>query len=171
MIPETAENHTVEIYRCTHFPTRWKLERVLLRDVACVDATLHREDGRWWMFVNAAGHGGDLNDELNLYSSASLLGEWTPHRHNPVKSDVRSSRPAGRLFRRGACLYRPGQIGVPLYGSGIALHRVTRLTPDEYAEEEDARIVPTAGPVLGIHTLNRAGDLCVTDAFMRRARF
>jgi len=171
MIPETADNDTVEIYRCTDFPAQWKLERVLLKGVRCADATLHREQGRWWMFVNAAAPGAEMNDELFLYSAETLMGEWRPHRRNPVKSDVRSSRPAGRLFRRGGGLYRPGQICTPLYGAGIALHRVTRLTPDEYAEEEEGRIVPSDKRTLGIHTLNRAGDLTVTDAFERRPRF
>lgn len=169
MIPETGENHTVEIYKCVDFPTKWRLERVLLRDVFCVDATLHKLGDKWWMFTNAASSG-DINDELHLFSADRLMGEWKPHPRNPVKSDVRSSRPAGRLFTQGGALYRPGQICTPLYGSGITLHKVTTLNQDEYAEEEDRRIVP-AGPFLGIHTINRAGDFSVTDAFMRRPRF
>lgn len=169
MIPETGENHTVEIYKCVDFPTQWRLERVLLRDVFCVDATLHKLGDKWWMFTNAASSG-DINDELHLYSADRLMGEWKPHPRNPVKSDVRSSRPAGRLFTQGGALYRPGQICAPLYGSGISLHKVTTLTQDDYVEEEARRIVP-AGPFLGIHTINRAGDFSVTDAFMRRPRF
>lgn len=172
MIPETAHNNTVEIYRCTEFPLRWELERVLMKGVFCADATLHREADRWWMFANVARPGEDINDELCLFSATELLGDWKPHRRNPVKSDVRSARPAGRLFRRGGRLYRPGQIGAPLYGSGIALNRVERLTPDEYVEREETRILPRpAGGVLGLHTINRAGDLSVTDAFVRRPRF
>lgn len=171
MIPETASNETVEIYRCVEFPAKWKLERVLMNGVACADATVHREHGKWWMFANAARAGADINDELHLFSADKLLGDWQPHRRNPVKSDVRSARPAGRLFRRGNRLYRPGQIGAPLYGSGIALHQVTRLTQDEYVEQEDARIVPENPADLGIHTINRAGDLSVTDTFRRRGRF
>jgi hypothetical protein len=171
MIPETASNHTIEVYRCVEFPHRWKLERVLIEGVYAVDATLHREGGRWWMFANAAASGEEINDELHLFSAEKLMGEWTPHRRNPVKSDVRSSRPAGGLFRDGDILLRPGQICAPFYGAGITLHRVTRLDQDEYLEEEERRIVPTDGATLGIHTLNRAGDLTVTDAFERRPRF
>ncbi|HET9652560.1 MAG TPA: hypothetical protein VFP36_10230, partial [Usitatibacter sp.] len=52
MIPETANNRTVEIYRCVEFPAKWKLERVLLADVFCADTTLHRDGDRWWMFTN-----------------------------------------------------------------------------------------------------------------------
>ena len=171
MIPETGENRTVEVYRCEEFPAKWKLERVLLSGLFCVDATLHREDSRWWMFANGAQPGMEVNDELFIFSSDALLGDWKPHARNPVKSDVRSSRPAGRLFRRGGQLYRPGQICTPLYGAGIALHRVERLTQDEYVEREESRIVPANEGVLGIHTINRAGDLAVADAFTRRARF
>jgi hypothetical protein len=99
------------------------------------------------------------------------LGEWKPHRRNPVKSDVRGARPAGGLFWSGNRLYRPGQICTPLYGSGITVNRVTRLNLDEYHEEEDHRIVPRDPRTLGIHTFNRAGDLTVADAFERRPRF
>jgi len=171
MIPETAHNNTVEIYRCEEFPHKWKLERVLMNDVFCADATLHREGDKWWMFTNQARPGEEINDELFLFSSDRLLGDWKPHRRNPIKSDVRSARPAGRLFRHEDRLYRPGQICAPHYGSGIALNRVTRLTHDEYVEEEGERIVPRSEAVLGIHTINRAGDLSVTDAFTRASRF
>ena len=179
MIPETGFNDTVEIYRCVEFPHRWELEKVLIEGLFCVDATVHREGDRWWMFANVGSRDGvEVNDELHLFSAERLLGEWTPHPGNPVKSDVRSSRPAGGLFRRGNRLYRPGQIGAPLYGTGVALHRVTRLAANDYAEEEERRIVPgctrSKGPepaVLGIHTINRAADLSVTDAFVRRPRF
>jgi hypothetical protein len=186
MIPETGHNKTVEAYRCEEFPHKWKRERVLLDGGFCVDSTFHRSrgceapgfDNRWWMFANIGTEAAGVDDELHIFSADHLLGDWQPHRGNPVKSDVRSSRPAGRLFRDGERLYRPGQICAPIYGAGIALHRVTSLTTHEYAEEEDRRIVPCAQrrgrgaePVLGIHTINRAGDLSVIDAFVRRRRF
>jgi hypothetical protein len=60
----------------------------------------------------------------------------------------------------------------PIYGAAIALNRVMRLDEAEYAEEEERRIVP-CGPdaVLGMHTINRAGSLSVTDYFVRRPRY
>jgi hypothetical protein len=125
------------------------------------------------MFANAGSDSGGADDELQLFSSASLFGEWKPHRANPVKADVRGSRPAGRLFEEGGALYRPSQICAPLYGSGVALNRVTRLDDEGFAEEEVRRIEPASRGegLLGIHTLNRAGDLSVIDAFARRRRF
>jgi hypothetical protein len=171
MVPESAANRTIEIYRCVDFPCRWKLERVLVDDIFAADATLHRQGERWWMFANVAANGAEIHDELHVFASDSLLGEWKPLARNPVKSDVRGARPAGRLFTQGGHLYRPSQICAPLYGAGIALQRVTRLDHD-YQEVEERRIVPVEGEgVLGLHTMNRAGDLSVTDAFVRRPRF
>jgi len=173
MIPESAQAGAVELYRCVDFPLRWRLERRLIEDVRLVDATLHRERDRWWMFANAAAPGARVfDDELHLYSAPSLAGDWQPHPRNPVKSDARSSRPAGRLYTDNGALYRPAQICVPLYGAGLSINRVLRLSPTEYAERQVARILPaTERGILGIHTLNRAGDLTVVDAFARRLRF
>ena len=171
MIPETACNGSVEVYRCTRFPDQWTLERTLLEEVHFTDCTFHRADDYWWMFANGNVAGAEGADELHLFYADRLTGPWKPHRHNPVKSDVRGTRPAGRLFRRGPDLYRPAQIGVPLYGAGVSINRVLRLTPDSYAEEEVERVVPSHPPrLLGIHTLNRAGELSVIDGFFRRSR-
>lgn len=173
MIPESADNRSVELYRCIEFPLRWRLERTLLCGVRCADATLHRAADRWWMFAAAApGDSPGFDDELHLFHAQALTGEWKPHARNPVKSDPYSARPAGRLFVRGGALYRPAQICVPRYGAGLSLNRVQRLTPHDYAERPVQRIQPSENDgILGLHTLNRAGGLTVVDGFMRRGRF
>ena len=60
------------------------------------------------------------------------LGPWKPHKRNPVKSDVRNSRPAGRLFYWNGDLYRPAQDSSQRYGYAMSINRVLRLTPDEF---------------------------------------
>jgi hypothetical protein len=171
MIPESGANRTVELYRCVGFPNRWRLEKVLLRDACFVDATVHRVGDRWWMFANVGVEPGAADDELHLYYADDLLGDWRPHAANPVKSDARCARPAGRLFQRDGALYRPAQMAAPLHGAGVSINRVRRLSPQAYGEDEVERVLPTypAG-LLGIHTLNRVGDLRVLDGCMRRAR-
>ena len=177
MIPESAQNRRVEAWRCVEFPARWRPERVLLDGARLVDATLARAGERWWMFANAApGESRVFDDELHVFHAADPLGlgggGWLPHRRNPVKSDVRSSRPAGALFWRNGALHRPAQVGAPLYGAGLSVNRLLRLTPDEFAEREVERLLPPpASGLLGLHTLNRAGDLTVVDAFRRKRRF
>jgi hypothetical protein len=171
MIPESGANRTVDLYRCARFPNDWRLEKVLLRGARFVDATIHRGPDAWWMFVNTGADGAELHDELHLYYADSLLGPWRPHEANPVKSDVRRARPAGGLYEQGGALYRPAQICAPLYGAGVSINRVVKLTPQEYVEREESRVLPThpAG-LLGLHTVNRAGELSVVDGFTRRLR-
>ena len=172
MLPESARNRTVELYRCVDFPLGWKRERVLIDGLRLVDATLHRGADRWWLFANsAAGESRMFDDELHIFHAERLTGDWQPHPKNPVKSDARSSRPAGRLYTRDGILYRPAQVCVPRYGAGLAIQRVMKLTPQDYAERQVERLIPEAASGLfGLHTMNRAGDLTVVDAFARRRR-
>jgi hypothetical protein len=172
MIPESGQKGVIEAYRCVDFPSRWKPERVLIDGVRCVDPTFHRAADRWWLFANAAAPGSRMfDDELHLFHAEQLLGDWQPHARNPVKSDARCARPAGSLYWQHGMLHRPAQICAPRYGSGLSINRVLRLTPHEYAERQVQRILPQPGTgLLGMHTVNRAGDLTVVDAFIRRPR-
>jgi hypothetical protein len=169
MIPETAANRTVELYVCESFPNEWKLEATLFAGVPARDATLFEADGLWWMFVAIADT--DSSDELHLYYSSTPLGPWQPHKRNPVKSDVRNSRPAGRLFEWNGELYRPAQDSSQRYGYAMTINRVLRLTPDEFVEQEVSKILPQWRKDLrGTHTLNICDDLTVIDCLVHRRR-
>jgi hypothetical protein len=154
MLPETGQAGRVELYRAIEFPHRWRLERVLLDGLTAVDATLHVEDGLLWLFANVVEGPGDRG-ELWAFSSLALDGEWRPHPQNPVVTDPGSARPAGRLFRRGGLLIRPGQDCSRRYGEAIVLCRVDALTPDEYRETPIERIEPDWMPgIEATHTYN-----------------
>lgn len=169
MIPETGRNKTVEVYACESFPADWKLETVLLEGVPARDATLFEVDGLWWMFVAIADT--DSSDELHLYYSSSPLGPWKPHKQNPVKSDVRNSRPAGRPFYWNGDLYRPAQDSSQRYGYAMTINRIVRLTPDEFIEQEISKVLPQWRPNLrGTHTLNICDDLTIVDCLVHRRR-
>jgi len=134
MLPETAENRTLELYRCEAFPYAWRPHRVLLENLSAFDATLWRERDRWWMFVNVSEPCADSSDELHIYWSTTPLGPWTAHRGNPVVSDVRSARPAGPLFSHNGRLYRPSQDCSLAYGHSVSINRVDVLNDDDYRE-------------------------------------
>ncbi len=169
MIPETRSANRVELYRCTEFPMRWSLEKILLDNVQAVDSTIIQHEGHWWMFTNIAPEGVSVNDELHLFSAMSPFGPWEPHPRNPVKSDVRSARSAGSLFYHNGELYRPSQCGSPQYGSAIVLNVIRRLTPTDFEEEEVSRILPNWRPGLkGVHTINSVGRLTVVDCLAKR---
>jgi hypothetical protein len=173
MLPETAENGTVELYRCEELPSRWRLERVLLTNLRAYDATLWQQGERWWMFVAIGSHGTDGNDELHLYSSSvTPLGPWIPHRENPVIVDTRRARPAGPLFVHDGALYRPSQDCSVMYGHAISINRVDALNEREYRETSVERIEPDwRGDIMCVHTLGRSGRLRVVDMIVRRPRW
>ena len=164
MMPETAANGTVEVYRCEAFPLRWRLHRVFLENIRAYDATLWQDKDRWWMFVNVAESGADSSDELHLYWSSTPLGPWTAHRDNPVVSDVRCARPAGPLFVRDGTLYRPSQDCSLAYGHCVVINRVDVLRDDDYRETMTHRISPGwRKDVLHVHTLGGSKRLRVID--------
>ena len=169
MVPETAANRTIELYTCESFPEHWKLDAILFENVPAKDATLFEIDGLWWMFVGIADT--DSSDELHIFYSPTPLGPWKPHKKNPVKSDVRNSRPAGRPFYWNGDLYRPAQDSSNCYGYGITINGVVRLSPTEFVEQEVSKVLPHWRKDLrGTHTLNICEDLTVIDCLVRRRR-
>ncbi|MFT3891823.1 MAG: hypothetical protein QM730_09345 [Anaerolineales bacterium] len=169
MIPETGQNRSIEVYRCRSFPNEWAYHKTLMHGVRAVDTTLLEHLGMWWMFVNMASEGGSTWDELHLFYADDPLSEhWTPHPLTPVVSDVRSARPAGRLFRREGLLLRPSQDSSLRYGYALNINRITKLTKYEYEEELFERLEPPkGGKFLAVHTLNSLHDLTVIDVVMR----
>jgi hypothetical protein len=172
MVPETYQQRRVELYSTDSFPDGWTLQATLLENVEAVDPTIFEHDGRWWLSFASSVRGTYEASALHFYHAPSPLGPWEPHRNNPVKVDVRSARPAGRVFHHEGRLYRPAQDGSPRYGSAIVMHELLELTPTSFREEEVARISPAWRPGLtGTHTINAAGGLTAIDARQRRSRW
>ncbi len=171
MMPEMAAHGVQEVYRAVAFPLQWELDRVLTLPEPVCDPTLLHHDGRWWLF--AATRPSPESDfiELSLFYGDSPLGPWQPHPLNPVLSDARSARPAGKLFRVGATLIRPAQDCTPVYGSAIVCKRVRVLTVDDYHEETIGRFDPLwRDDLVGTHTINAAGAVTTFDVRVKRRR-
>jgi len=172
MVPETAGNRTIELYRCTHFPDRWEFAGNLLTDIYAVDATLLRHEGKWWLFANVKEPGGSSLDALHLYYTAGdlLAGNWTPHPRNPIVKDISSARPGGRIFQVDGSLIRPSQDSSSRYGYALKFSRITALSETEYAEEPVKGFTPLGSRYRATHTFNRDGEITVVDAVLRRRK-
>jgi hypothetical protein len=178
-IPESCERRQVRLYRADPSLSTWTPVAVLIDGFAAVDSTVFEHEGRFWLLCT------DQDtcswSALHVFHAPDLLGPWSPHAANPVKTDVRSSRPAGKPFVHDGALYRPAQDCSRTYGGAVAINRVLRLTPTEFAEEVVRVIEPDAdGPFPdGLHTLAAAGNVTlidgkrmifVNDVFRREAR-
>ena len=163
LVPETAAERKVELLTARRFPDDWEPRATLLADLKAVDPTLLSHEGHWYLFTA-------VDDALHAYVSRELTGPYQPHPENPLVTDIRWSRMAGRFFHARGRLYRPAQRGSPSYGAGLVVAEVIRLTPDCYAERIVERLDPywDAG-LRGMHTLNAADGLSVVD-FLRLVR-
>ena len=169
MIPETSQNRTIELYKCTGFPYQWKFEGNLMENIVATDTTPFFHENLWWLFTTIDHTNGisGCSTELYLYYSDDLFsGNWTSHPLNPVVSDESNARCAGKLFVEDGVIYRPSQNCSMRYGRRININQVTKLNTDEYNEILVKEIIPDWDRELkGIHTINSEGGLTVIDVY------
>jgi hypothetical protein len=162
MLPETAANDSIELYRAVRFPDRWERASVLLSGIEAYDATLLEHDDRLWLFAAVATKGSLGWDELSVFWADALEGPWRPHPRNPVKIDVRSARPAGKIFLDEGRLIRPAQDCTHRYGRAIVFNEIEELSETDYRE----RVVGEPKTLSGAwrtHSYNAADGYVAVD--------
>ena len=163
MIPESWANREVALYRADPFPSRWKREAVLLRDVLAVDSTIVRNEGLYWLFTTVETSA-PASSDLYLFSASTILGPWRAHENNPVLSDRRSARSAGKIVERGGRLWRPVQDCSRRYGAAVGLAEITCLNHRQYEQRVRSVLAPCREwPGRRLHTLSQAGGFEFID--------
>ena len=162
MIPESYDSNAVDLYRCERFPNQWVRTAQLLEG-KFVDTTVWEHEGLWWLATTSAdpvpGAG-----SLWLYSATSLNGDWNFHPENPISTDIRRSRGAGRVFHNHNRLIRPSQSCAPTYGYSVTFNEITELSKQHYRERPLQTITPEHWEgMAGIHTYNCAGNIELID--------
>ncbi|MDO4681775.1 MAG: hypothetical protein Q4B17_03180 [Lautropia sp.] len=179
LCPESAGSGCITVWCAEDYPTRWTPAATLMRDVSAVDTMLFEANGRWWMLTNLDRTAGtlvaatrDFHSELHLFHADNpLSAHWTPHPMNPLRIDSYGGRNAG-LSVSAEGIFRYGQIQTfDCYGHGMAIYRITALSPTEYREELVRVVSPGLlkglSGVRGLHTFNQAGGLAVVDLLHR----
>jgi hypothetical protein len=162
MIPESVDSNSVDLYRCRQFPDQWVREATLLEG-RFVDTTIWEHEGLWW-FTTTSAEPSSGAGSLLLFYAESLTGDWHFHPGNPISTDIRRNRGAGRVFKNDNRLIRPSQSCAPSYGYSISFNEITELSRLRYAEQMLKTITPEHWPGLsGIHTYNRVGNLELID--------
>jgi hypothetical protein len=160
--PESYQKNGVCLYRLDVNSRKWEQQGWLIRNFSAVDPTPFEYNGCWWMFCT--NQKSEVESQLYLWHAPCLEGPWQAHPANPVKCDVRSSRPAGRPFVFQGALYRPAQDTSRGYGSALAINRITRLTTHTFEEIPVTHILPFHGRYKkGVHTLVGFGGVTVLD--------
>jgi hypothetical protein len=167
MLPEGAQGGGLDLYRAHHFPDQWVLETRLL-DFRCVDSSIFRHGGSWWMLTSpqlAPGHA----PVTWLLRADRLTGPWKFHPGGNVARDARVARGAGSPFEYGGRLIRPSQDCSIAYGKALLFNEVLVLGDGPYRERTFHRVDSGWLPDLeGVHSYSRAGAWEAIDGGFRQ---
>ena len=166
MIPESKENNSIRLYKAKEFPYKWDYVKTLISDIKAVDSTILFHGNKVWLFTNIENHGASTWEELYIFYSNDIFGDWEPHPLNPVISNVCSSRPAGNLYKNAnGEIFRPNQDCSITYGYATNISQITKLNEQEYEETIIQNIHPKKlGNYRGTHTYNKIDNIEFYDA-------
>ncbi len=135
-------------------------------DFPLLDSTILKHDDRYWIFGTLSEN--DTDYKLYVFFSDSLLGPYTPHRSNPVKSGLDGTRSAGNFINVDSIIYRPTQNCKEEYGKSITINRVTELNEMRVIEEPYMNISINKirrynYGMYKIHTINALNEIILVD--------
>jgi hypothetical protein len=165
MVPEGQGGGELVLYECEDFPLKWTRRKVLMREV-CADTVVFEHGSSWWMLTTIKGRGrAENNAELHAFYADDPLGEWHPHRLNPIIMDASKGRNGGLLSDDEGRMYRVAQrAGFRTYGDAFAIYRIDELSPDSYRETLVREVHPDFFPKLaGTHHMHSQAGLTVYD--------
>jgi len=165
MLPEAARSGALTLYRAAPFPDRWEPASRLELDVAPIDATPMRHEGRWWLFYSGGRDRAARMGTLHVAWAERLEGPWHPLAGNPIRRDMAGARPGGTPFIAEGQLCLPVQDCSHTYGGAIRILRFTHLSPDRAETELGPPIAAPADTAYreGMHTLARCGPVTLID--------
>ena len=150
MIPESADNRSIDLYKAIQFPTRWE-KMCRLETGVYYDTTYCNIDGKDYLISYSPGiH----NYSLCLFDLDTEKREVRKIAEMTYKSNI--ARPAGSLIKEGNNLIRPAQDCSRKYGEKLLYYRVKALNQEQYDEElsYSLSVEDTGLPYQRIHTYN-----------------
>ena len=172
MIPETHSNHTIDLYECVNFPFTWKFSKNLMKNIDAVDTTLFYHKDKWWLFTCISKYDQikTWDDLFLFYTDDPVNGSWKSHPRNPIVSDIRKARSAGKIFLHDGNIIRPSQDSSQGYGTSIVLNKI-HFNEENYNETLLEKLQPNwSSKISGLHTIQFDSELTIIDAKMKRLR-
>jgi hypothetical protein len=163
MIPETAENKTIELYEAKEFPYVWELIETIAEDINCVDSTVFiLEDELYLIGYLTGGSKNKVFISLLDIENGKLtfMDEFI---------DDNTGRPAGNIIFLDNRLFRPSQISKIKYGEAIAFEEILSIMKGKYNENVFMSLakkdihVENEKRIDRIHTFNKVENLEVID--------
>ena len=133
MIPETYQDKNVQLCRANKDLTEWGSEKELLSGEKYVDSSIIRHNQVYYLFTTILRENNE--QELQLYFSKDLFGEFEKHPKSPIAKGNITGRCGGAIFKYENTIFRPTQICEKYYGESLSIYSINVLTTSDYQEE------------------------------------
>lgn len=165
IFPETKQNGKLSCYEYNPQDESLNFVKDIL-DLPLLDSTILKYGSKFWIFATISEREND--SKLYVFFSDSLLGPYTSHPSNPIKSGLNGTRSAGSFIEVDGIIYRPTQNCQNIYGESITINKITELTETDVAEEPYMNIKINKKNknncgIHTIHTINVMNSIIVVD--------
>lgn len=142
LMPETGAQHNIRLYKAHDSNlSDFRLHKIILERPEVdrkglkfdySDSCICKKDSVYYLFTSYLK---DNKYYLELYTSDSLDGKYTPHPMSPVCESNKFGRCGGSIIHDGVRLYRVAQDCEKEYGGQVHILEIETLTPISYKEE------------------------------------
>ncbi len=165
MIPETADNGSIDLYKAVEFPRQWKKVATLITHEKYVDTTVFCLNNRYYVVSYRKATSGWSLDFFEL----DMVG-YQLHKIGSKEYKNNIGRPAGNFYKQNG-LIRPAQNCSLKYGEEIILNKV--MTDGKKFEEREKGRIQIADITLPvkaqrIHTYNTDSTYEVVDLYVEK---
>ncbi|MFL6863156.1 MAG: hypothetical protein ACJ8DZ_09160 [Allosphingosinicella sp.] len=163
LVPEMSDGSPQRVFRLSAADVEDCGELDLPGRPRLLDPTLWRGADGLFLFANDAAEGPSV---LRLWRSDGLFAPFREHPASPILLSPAGGRMAGAILDLGTGLVRLGQDLRGDYGDGLLLHRIDRLSREDYRETPFGAIRFTG--LRGPHTLQLRDGLAAFDWYKNR---
>ena len=124
LVPEHSSARNISAFRLSNSGTA-EQKITIFPHSELIHSTIFQWNGKYWLFE--INNSKSKNTDMYVYYADKWQGPWRAHPLNPVKTDVRSSRPGGTPFVHEGKLYRPAQIAPRITAAPLSSTRLSHL--------------------------------------------
>lgn len=167
IFPEASQSGKLSCYEYDSSAKRLVFLKDLI-ELPLLDSNVIKYNSKYWISGAVRENGNGENYELRYFFADNLLGPYTSHQSNPIKTGLDGVRGAGDFIVVDNILYRPTQNCREEYGKSMTINRVNQLNETGIDEEFYMKIEidkknPCNAGMKTIHTINVADDIIVVD--------
>ena len=163
IIPESKDDNSIKLYKCTKFPNKWVFVKDLIKDIDGVDSIIFKHKKLWYLITCLQSKKNIYNRLIGFYSKNPIEGKWIKVKKFPLIKNNLSERNGGLICGKNRKLFRVGQIHLPSrYGYGYSINKLKNISKSNY-QEDKINVKTELDNFKHIHTVNSKKNFTVID--------